>query len=187
MHIHNLIKLNLFHQSPTTIAWVVMNSILTFHIVFGIVRHAFFFTYYSIIGTVVYTGHVIELNQSIMKLMGANRLTRLMPHSSRLTIQQQLDDHNRVCYLVVRGSQELFGWVLFVYLLTNLPINVYFVQRNIFTDELPPIERLFMWLVVFFVVSVVECRTGYSAISLVSEGLPLTQTIYTQIATHARR
>src|SRR5699024_9301375 len=59
-----------------------------------------------------------------------------------------LREHNKCVYLAIRGNQDLFGTVMFVFLVTNIPINVFLVRRIVFESN-APLETAIYWMVVF--------------------------------------
>ena len=67
---------------------------------------------------------------------------------SHMIVSNQLSVHNRVTYLVISGSHELFAFVLYAFLLTNIPVNVYLIQRNIFEQQ-KLMDQMVLWTVVF--------------------------------------
>lgn len=89
---------------------------------------AFFFTLCSIFGTIVYTGHVIDVGGTVKRLIEQFKLnscpeeglTTTLPFRFRALLELQLMEHGKVCYLVLCGSEQLFGKVLFAFLMTNM-------------------------------------------------------------------
>ncbi|KAH9409889.1 hypothetical protein TYRP_009634 [Tyrophagus putrescentiae] len=127
--------------------------------IFGLlqmVQSSAFFVGCTLLGTLVYAGHVKEVNRAVQASLALNRCSNLgakpVFHYTRTTsslLNRQLNEHNRVCYLVMRGCAELFGNVLLCFLLTHLPTNVYLLQRNVFAA--PPLFTLLLfWLIIFF-------------------------------------
>ena len=127
--------------------------------IFGLlqmVQSSAFFVGCTLLGTLVYAGHVKEVNRAVQASLALNRCSNLgakpVFHYTRTTsslLSRQLNEHNRVCYLVMRGCAELFGNVLLCFLLTHLPTNVYLLQRNVFAA--PPLFTLLLfWLIIFF-------------------------------------
>ena len=87
-----------------------------------------------------------------------------LPLHHHRTFHFQLHEHNRVIYLMICGSRELFGWVLFAFLFINLPININLIRRNIFTKRLKPIESLILWFICFiqiFISFIVLCPLAW--------------------------
>ncbi|KAJ6220372.1 hypothetical protein RDWZM_006184 [Blomia tropicalis] len=105
-----------------------------------------------LIGTIVFAGHIIEMNQKIWKLIKKCRkkggMLCSISNRSHMIVSNQLSVHNRVTYLVISGSHELFAFVLYAFLLTNIPVNVYLIQRNIFEQQ-KLMDQMVLWTVVF--------------------------------------
>lgn len=92
---------------------------------------ALFFTFCTIIATLTYSGHVRELYK-IVKIKVLKNRQQLTFSTIFINLQKLLEDHNKVCYLVVAGSNELFGAVLFSFLVTNVPINIFCIRQLVF-------------------------------------------------------
>ena len=144
-----------------------------------------FFVYCTIIGTIVYSGHVIEIGQNVTKIINQYKMkmkiqiqqhrfqslslssfiTNNIPLHHTRTFYFQLHEHNRVIYLVTCGVRELFGWVMFVFFLVHIPVNISLIRQNIFIQNSKVIELLVLWLIVFlqiFVAGVLFCPLAYS-------------------------
>ena len=61
-------------------------------------------------------------------------------------IKRKLKNH-QICYLVVAGSDELFGAVLFTFLITNVPINIYCIRNLVFLRLDPIIVATFYFMI----------------------------------------
>ena len=133
--------------------WINVEYVLCIYLAFQCIQNAMFFTFCTITGTIVFCGHVIETNQTVWKLIDKyrshNSMLSWIPFRCRRIIVNQLVEHNRVTYLVIAGSRELFGYVLYAYLLTNIPINVYLIRRNFYKQQ-DFIDKLMLSLIIFF-------------------------------------
>ncbi|KAI2799985.1 hypothetical protein BLOT_012196 [Blomia tropicalis] len=132
--------------------WINVEYVLCIYLAFQCIQNAMFFTFCTITGTIVFCGHVIETNQTVWKLIDKyrshNSMLSWIPFLFRRIIVNQLVEHNRVTYLVISGSRELFGYVLYAYLLTNIPINVYIIRRNLYeTQEFK--DQLILYVIAF--------------------------------------
>ncbi|KAJ6219639.1 hypothetical protein RDWZM_005451 [Blomia tropicalis] len=132
--------------------WINVEYVLCIYLAFQCIQNAMFFTFCTITGTIVFCGHVIETNQTVWKLIDKyrshNSMLSWIPFRCRRIIVNQLVEHNRVTYLVISGSRELFGYVLYAYLLTNIPINVYIIRRNLYeTQEFK--DQLLLYVIAF--------------------------------------
>lgn len=114
------------------------------------IQSAIFFVNCTLLGTIVYGGHVMDVNREVKSLVNKSIIdSKLMLSKVHPLLYRQLNEHNRVCYLVIRGCTELFGNVLLCFLLIHLPTNVYLLQQNVFSA--PPIASLIiLWLIIFF-------------------------------------
>ncbi|KAJ6219640.1 hypothetical protein RDWZM_005452 [Blomia tropicalis] len=69
-----------------------------------------------------------------------------IPFSCRNIIKNQLIEHNLVTYIVISSSRELFGYINYVFLLTNVPINVYILRRNLFEPQ-KVLDQIILWTI----------------------------------------
>ncbi len=104
--------------------WFACECLITFHIMVRLIQCALFFTLCSIFGTIVFTGHVIDVRSTVRRLIrqfrGSGGPGSCIPFRFRALLELQLREHGKVCYLVMCGSEELFGNVLFAFLMTNM-------------------------------------------------------------------
>ncbi|KAH9391892.1 hypothetical protein TYRP_022391 [Tyrophagus putrescentiae] len=127
-----------------------------FSMIFGLVQMtqaAFFFTNCTILGTIVYTGHVRELYSQVEVMLakyssaGSTTISVLPVQRCYHVLANVLAEHNKVCYLVMRGCVELFGSVLLAFICTNLPVNVFLLRRNILLHY-STVSNLISWAIV---------------------------------------
>ena len=128
-----------------------------FSMIFGLVQMtqaAFFFTNCTILGTIVYTGHVRKLYSQVEVMLAKYSSAGQGSTISVLPVQRcyhvlanVLAEHNKVCYLVMRGCVELFGSVLLAFICTNLPVNVFLLRRNILLHY-STVSNLISWAIV---------------------------------------
>lgn len=110
------------------VLWFAGEVCASFCIIMRLMHCAFFFTLCSIFGTIVYTGHVIDVGRSLKRLIhqfklssaGEGGTAATLPFRFRALLELQLVEHGKVCYLVLCGSEELFGKILFAFLMTNM-------------------------------------------------------------------
>ena len=110
-----------------------------------------FFIMCTIILTIINAGHVIETNQIIWKLIGKYRSDNskllFIPLQCQMILSNQLKEHNRITYIVIGSSRELFGYINYVFLLTNIPINVYTLRRNLYVQQMLQ-DQILLWTLV---------------------------------------
>ena len=133
--------------------WINLELILCLNVALGIYQSGLFFTMFTIVGSFAYCGHLIQTNQKTLKLMKECRLKSpkcpIVPWKNRSIIADQLYEHNQVTYLVISGGRQMFGYILYSFILTNIQINVYMISRIIF-EEHEIIDKIMSWIMVFF-------------------------------------
>ena len=116
------------------IIWLLWEYLFTFLVALRMCRSAMFFTICTLLGTIVYTGHVIEVGRSVWTLIRENECNAVheekeeeeeammvggkIPLTKHTVLYNELHEHNLVCFLVVDGCETLFGSVLLAFLLT---------------------------------------------------------------------
>ena len=99
-------------------------------------------------GSLTHAGHILELNKSIHKIIIKYSRIKQIPLQVKNKLATQLYEHNRVCYLVIAGSDQLFGTIMASFLLTHIPANIYVLGKNLFaTQQLK--DMLYFWLIAF--------------------------------------
>ncbi len=115
---------------------------------------ALFFTNCTILGTIVYTGHVKEQYRVMRALIDRHSTlsSSRLPYSTShyKVVSNHLVEHNKVCYLVVRGCIELFGGVLLAFICTHLPVNVFLLRRNILLSNSSVVGDTIPWVIIYF-------------------------------------
>ncbi|KAJ6220373.1 hypothetical protein RDWZM_006185 [Blomia tropicalis] len=139
------------------LAWygyVIINIELIFglYIALSIYQSGLFFSM-TVFGSSAYPGHIYQTNQKTLKHINECRLK--MPLCSyvswrnRSIIKNQLQEHILATSLAISGSRNLFGKILYVFLLINIPINVYLIRRNLYRQQ-DFIDKLMLSLIAFF-------------------------------------
>ncbi len=81
----------------------------------------------------------------------SRRSSWLALHSLGAVAANSLAEHNKVCYVVVRGSVDFFGGVLLAFLCTHLPVNVFLLRRNLLLSRsVAQISEVIPWTIVLF-------------------------------------
>ena len=116
---------------------------------FQCIQFAIFFVMCITMLTIVNAGHVIETSRTIWKLINKYRTKNyfMLPSISlsyRNVIANQLIEHNRVTYLAIASSRELFGYINYAFLLTNIPINVFILRRNLYEPQ-KFLDQFLLW------------------------------------------
>ena len=147
------------------LAWygyVIINIELIFglYIALSIYQSGLFFSM-TVFGSSAYAGHIYQTNQKTLKHINECRFN--MPLCSyvlwrnRSIIKNQLQEHNIATTLVISGSRNLFGKILYVFLLINIPINVYLIRRNLYRQQ-DFIDKLMLSLIAFFSIAcIIDC------------------------------
>ncbi len=126
-------------NEPSWLAMVQMFSevIGAFYILLCLVRYFFFFGAQTFLGTVIFTGHVLEERRLLSLKLSHHRGKKRLPSVvALLPIFRFLKEHNLVCYQVLSGSQQLWSRLIFGVLLTQAPINIVFLRR-LFSERTP--------------------------------------------------
>ena len=123
------------------------------YIAIELVQNSAFFTMLTYIGTIIYTGHIFDGIKSIWNLIykcrrNSKHSKPFIPFRYRKIVDDQLHDYNRVTSLVIRGSSGLFGTILYSFLMTNIPINILLLRRNVFENQ-TMFEKSLAWMVIF--------------------------------------
>src|SRR5690625_3450705 len=90
------------------IATSAVEACIMYYALQRMIRSAVFITLCTILGMIVYAGHIRELDELAKKLIRKFKRLNLFPISNRIIFQNHLEQHNRICYLVVTGSSQLF-------------------------------------------------------------------------------
>lgn len=112
-----------------------------------ILRLTVFFVSCSWYGSTVFTGHLNELYSKTKQLITKNNMNCLIFIKHLNVGNQLITEHNKVSYLVISGSQQLFSRILLIFVLTNVPSNVYIIWRIIFQRQ-SFIDLLVFWTIV---------------------------------------
>lgn len=103
---------------------------------FHLIKLTIFFTMSSVIVRLVYGGHVEQITGQVAQLSSKEQL-KIRLGIPRTILDIFLVDHNRVCYFMSARNLQLFGSVMFVFILTNLPINIYLISRVLLARNHP--------------------------------------------------
>ena len=147
-------------MDTSTIAW---NGYVLFYWEYLIINYLIFqglqtinfFVMCTTILTIINAGHVIEKNRIVWKLIDKYRNDNSKLSSIpfkiryRYIIANQLSEHNRVTYIVINSSHELFGYINYAFLLTNIPINVFILRRNLYEPQLLQ-DQILLWALTLF-------------------------------------
>lgn len=92
---------SLFHPWHAKLL-VNVEFILAFFLLLRLCRSALFFILCSMLGTLVYTGHVREVGKAVQTLIRACSKMALheIPLGLHWILREQIREHNLVCYLV---------------------------------------------------------------------------------------
>ncbi len=101
-----------------TFTFLSLEFVIFGYCLLQMVSSAVFFAYCSLLGTVVYVGHLLEINAQVKRTLTFDG-SQLKTTQRRL-FRQFLRDHNLICFFVLQGSKDLFGGVLYAFLMTNM-------------------------------------------------------------------
>ncbi|KAJ6224148.1 hypothetical protein RDWZM_002693, partial [Blomia tropicalis] len=132
--------------------WLNLEFLVYIYAGLECIQNGSFFSLCTITGTIVFAGHVIEMDRKMWKMIDQCRrkcpMLRSISCRSHKIIDNQLCEHNRVTYLVISGSRELFSYILYAFLLTNIPVNVYLISRSAIEQQ-KLIDQFILWGIVF--------------------------------------
>ena len=148
--------------------WCLFDLFMFYYSMIRLARYALFFVYCAIFTTIVCRFHLIEIEKPILKIIHHYKNIfhlncQLHQQKLHLTIRKrlhlinciplrhlpifhfQLNEHNQTTYLLLCSCLTLFGKILFAFLLTNIPVNIYFIRRNLLENP-QLIERVCLWI-----------------------------------------
>ena len=124
-----------------------------------LVRYVVLFTTMTILGAVVFIGHLREWQCRVRVVIDAHfvkkkRRTLLkppkIPASGRLLLERLLCEHNLISYLVISCSDQLFGKVVLATICTQIPINIVFVKKIVIgSEQETPLSFKFLLFIIF--------------------------------------
>ena len=152
-YIYGMINMDNSKLSWFGLTWINLEFILALNVALEIYQIGLFFTLLAIVASITYCGHIIQVNKKILKLMSICRhrlpLRPLILWRNRSMVAYQLFEHNRVTSLLISGNREIFGHLLYLFIMTNIPGNVYMIRR-IFFGKHELIDMVLTWAMVFF-------------------------------------
>ena len=133
----------------------LLDILYLFYCLLPMIRCALFFTFCTFIATMIFTGHSEEVRKEVVCLMDKYQRKDKLPHCAIAQLKRFLRVHNLVSYFAVCGSKEIFGSVMFAFMGTNIPINVYMIRIFLFKPIL--LVDLAMMATVFLAQSFAAC------------------------------
>ncbi|KAJ6224140.1 hypothetical protein RDWZM_002685 [Blomia tropicalis] len=102
--------------------------------------------------TMLHTGLTLDGIKSIWKLIHDCRLrfrtTRvIVPLRFYSIVSDQFIGYTQVTSHLLNGNREIFGTIMYAFLMTNIPVNVYLLQRNVFMKQ-RQFEIAIVWMVI---------------------------------------
>lgn len=137
-------------HSWLTILWVCFDLLLAWSLLLRLIRYAIFFTLCTLMGTITLAGHSLQMRRKVEKRLLATsfrRCRRLSPRWKGL-LKEHLREHSLVTYYAISGSEALNGPVLYAFLCTNVPINVYLISRTVLGEQQAWVNLAVYWLIV---------------------------------------
>jgi len=119
------------------LVWTFVDFGLICYQLMRMLKVAFFMICFAVMALIVQGGHVQELNRLVVKLIRLLNQTTAVDeqrHSVQVGLQRTvltrfLVDHTRICIVLIDANKQVFGPVMFCFMLTNVPINVYLISR----------------------------------------------------------
>ncbi|KAI2796288.1 hypothetical protein BLOT_015842 [Blomia tropicalis] len=75
-------------------------------------------------------------------------LKTYIPYRHHRIVHNQLHEYNRVTSLLLDGNRQIFGTILYYFLLSNIPVNIFLLARGVFEDH-RTIEEIISWVFMF--------------------------------------
>ncbi len=136
--------------------WSVYEIIILWYEIIRLLQTAFFFMNASILAALVQGGHCKTITKELRKVITAartdQRFTRLHPEEA-VKVASFLSEHNAVSRLVMEGNRTLWGTVMAVFLLTNVPLNCYVLSQIVLSGTKTMIEVLSLYAILLIQLS----------------------------------
>lgn len=117
--------------------------------ILGMYQAAFFFTYCTVLAFTVYSGHVTELYRKVEGMLRKRVSLTLIEY---FAFRDFLVGHCWASYLFTTGGVKLFSAIMWAFLATNTPINIYCLQRLVFYKQ-----PFFVTVIVWFIICLQIC------------------------------
>ncbi len=137
---------------PTTV-WLLGEFLLSSYVLLLIIRYAAFFTTGVLTAGLIFVRHLNEQRRAVERLLQGlliKKTERYLSPNCRLTVERHLAEHNTVSYLILAGSERMFGNATAAFVYTNaspvfcsriflkyftylqIPINIFLLARIVF-------------------------------------------------------
>lgn len=128
---------------------IIIDQIGIFYIFPLLIRCACIYSVCSFTSNLVYAYKLENSNYLIRRMLDNGRhVSRRMSIGQATassvvgTFERVYAEHTRICAHVLYGDQKIWSMMMFSFLTTNVPANVYFITHLLF-DQLPIFEQLF--------------------------------------------
>lgn len=133
--------------------YIKFEVFITLYVAVEIVQNAFFFTMFTYFAMIIYTGNTLDGIKSMWNLIYQCRRNCVYSKpfisiAGRKIVDRQLHDYVEITSLALIGSRDLFGIILYNFVITNIPVNIYILRRNLFEDP-EPVERFMLWVIMY--------------------------------------
>lgn len=92
---------------------------------------------------------IILLNRKLVQILLRYRTINRLPRNCKRLVDECLREHNHLTYLILYGNRHLFSWIMYGFLNTNVPINVYLISSSTVGREEPLMHvYLYWWCIV---------------------------------------
>ena len=117
--------------------YIKFEVFITLYVAVEIVQNAFFFTMFTYFAMIIYTGNTLDGIKSMWNLIYQCRRNCVYSKpfisiAGRKIVDRQLHDYVEITSLALIGSRGLFGIILYNFVITNIPVNIYILRRNLF-------------------------------------------------------
>lgn len=114
-----------------------------------LLRYFIYFSISNVIGTLVLTSHVLEWQNKVKIVLAFHwQHPKLkLPVSFRLLLERFLQEHNFVCYCVVRSSAQFWGKIILAVIWTQIPINIVFLKKIVSGGKETPLSLKLIFII----------------------------------------
>lgn len=116
-----------------------------------LVRYLVLFTTMTVLGTLVFTSHLLGFQKQLMAILKAHKRLKFIPPVCNNLFERFLRQHNVIVANVVSCSGQLWGKIVLATVCTQIPINIIFVRKIAFSGEETPLTLKLVLFLIFAV------------------------------------
>lgn len=131
------------------ICWFLFDAVVVTYEILGLFRSALFFAYCTVLAYTVYSGHVVDLTKKVSRVLFKNIKETgeiVLKVKDYLLFQEFMVGHTKASYLFSTGGVKLFSFIMWAFLITNTPINIYCIRRLVFIEQ-PLLVDVIVWFI----------------------------------------